>query len=66
MSKYTMETLPDIISAAILKEYLGISRAGAYNILNSYGFPALVIGNRKLVMKKDFLKWLERHKQSAA
>lgn len=66
MSKYTMETLPDIISAAILKDYLGISRAGAYNILNSYGFPTLVIGNRKLVMKKDFLKWLERHKQSAA
>lgn len=66
MSMYTMETLPDIISAAILKDYLGISRAGAYNILNSYGFPTLVIGNRKLVMKKDFLKWLERHKQSAA
>lgn len=66
MSMYTMETLPDIISAAILKDYLGISRAGAYNILNSYGFPTLVIGNRKLVIKKDFLKWLERHKQSAA
>lgn len=66
MSKYTTETLPDIISAAILKDYLGISRAGAYNILNSYGFPTLVIGNRKLVMKKDFLQWLERHKQSAA
>ena len=28
MSNYTLETLPDIISAAVLKEYLGISRAG--------------------------------------
>ena len=64
MSNYTLETLPDIISAAVLKEYLGISRAGAYNILNSRGFPTLIIGNRKLVMKKDLLKWLEKHKQS--
>ena len=53
MSSYTQETLPDIISAAVLKEYLGISRAGAYNILNSRGFPTLIIGNRKLVMKKE-------------
>lgn len=57
-----MTNLPDILTANDLKEFLHISRAGAYNLLCSEDFPTLHIGSRKLVMRDDLMAWLERHK----
>lgn len=61
MSKEPLETLPDIMDAKQLAEALRISKAGAYNLLNSPDFPTLRIGGRKLVMKQDLLEWLRSH-----
>ena len=52
MSREPFETMPDVMDAKQLAEALQISKAGAYNLLNSPDFPTLRIGGRKLVMKK--------------
>jgi hypothetical protein len=46
--------LPTVLNAIQLAKTLGISRAGAYNLLASKGFPTLHIGNRKLAKRKTY------------
>ena len=58
MSREPLETMPDVMDAKQLADVLRISKAGAYNLLNSPDFPTLRIGGRKLVMKHDLLEWL--------
>lgn len=41
-------------------EVLGISRATAYNLANSKGFPVLRIGKRMVVPKEALAKWMEQ------
>ena len=53
MSREPFETMPDVMNAKQLAEALQISKAGAYNLLNSPDFPTLRIGGRKLVMKNQ-------------
>ena len=61
-TKYkTLEELPVTLSANDLAETLGLSRAGAYNLLNSKGFPTLHIGSRKVVPKVRFIEWINRN-----
>ena len=55
------EHVPDILNAQQLAEVLGISRAGAYQILNSKDFPTLRIGKRMLVPKDKLLAWMDDH-----
>ena len=59
MSKEPFETMPDVMDAKQIAKALQISRAGAYNLLNSPDFPTLRIGGRKLVMKNELVKWLK-------
>ena len=61
MSREPLETMPDVMDAKQLAEVLRISKAGAYNLLNSPDFPPLRIGGRKLVIKQDLLDWLRSH-----
>lgn len=53
------ENLPDVLNANLLAATLGISRAGAYNLMDSKGFPTLRIGSRKLVPKTHLIAWIE-------
>ena len=59
MRKQPFETMPDVMDAKQIAEALQISKAGAYNLLNSPDFPTLRIGGRKLVMKADLMDWLK-------
>ena len=59
MSKQPFETMPDVMDAKQIADALRISKAGAYNLLNSPDFPTLRIGGRKLVMKADLMDWLK-------
>ena len=59
MSRQPFETMPDVMDAKQIAEALQISKAGAYNLLNSPDFPTLRIGGRKLVMKADLMEWLK-------
>lgn len=61
MRREAYESLPDILNAGMLAEALGISRAGAYQLLNSSDFPTLQIGKRKLVPKDKLIAWIDRH-----
>ncbi len=61
-SKYTSyESLPLTLTAPEVGEVLGISRAAAYELVRSRGFPHLKIGTRILVPKDKFLAWIEEH-----
>ena len=53
------DDLPLMLSVPDLTEALGISRAGAYELVKSEGFPALHIGNRILVPKDELVAWIK-------
>ena len=61
MRREAYESLHDILNAGMLAEALGISRAGAYQLLNSADFPKLQIGKRKMVPKAKLIAWIDRH-----
>ena len=46
--------------------FLHISRAGAYNLLNSKDFPTLHVGGRKLVTKENVLLWMMKNTNKIA
>jgi len=55
----TYDDLPLMLSAPDLTEVLGISRAGAYELVKSENFPTLHIGNRILIPKEDLIAWIK-------
>ena len=55
------ENLPAVLNANQLAAALGISRAGAYQLLNTGTFPTLRIGSRMVVPKEKFIQWVEEH-----
>lgn len=50
------DNLPAVLNANQLAAALGISRAGAYQLLNTGTFPTLRIGKRLLVPKDLFIR----------
>ena len=52
--------LPMALNAKQVAAVLGISRAGAYNLMRSEGFPTLRVGNRMIVPKDRLLAWIDR------
>ena len=58
-SKYTnYDDLPLMLSVPDVASVLGISRAGAYELVRRDGFPALRIGSRIVVPKEKFMDWI--------
>ena len=53
--------LPVVLSVKELKEFLGISRAGAYQLLHRADFPTLHVASRLLVAKDKLLAWMEQN-----
>ena len=51
--------LPLFLNAKTVAEILGISVAGAYELLHQEDFPVLRIGSRLVVPKEKFLSWIE-------
>ncbi len=61
-SKYTSyDALPVMLTAPEVGQVLGISRASAYELVRSQGFPKLKVGSRTLIPKDKFLLWIEDH-----
>ena len=52
------DELPVSLNADQVTAVLGISRAGAYNLMRSEGFPTLFIGKRMVVPKDRLLDWI--------
>ena len=55
------EDLPLMLSVPEMGAALGISRAGAYELARSEGFPALRIGNRIVIPKDSLQKWVNQN-----
>ena len=55
------DDLPSVLSVKELKDFLGISRAGAYQLLHREDFPTLHIASRLLVAKDKLLAWMEQN-----
>ena len=60
----SIDQLPITLCAEDVAQVLGISRAGAYTLMHSKGFPTIQIGKRMVVPKDKLLAWMEE--QSAA
>ena len=54
------DELPLMLSVPEVAAVLNISRAGAYELVRSDGFPALKIGSRIVVPKEKFIEWVNR------
>lgn len=56
----TYDDLPLMLSVQDVSAVLGISRAGAYELVKSEGFPAMNIGSRIIVPKEEFILWIRQ------
>lgn len=54
------EDLPLMLSVPEMAAVLGISRAGAYELARSEGFPALRIGTRIVIPKDKLQEWVDK------
>ncbi|MBR6880364.1 MAG: helix-turn-helix domain-containing protein [Clostridiales bacterium] len=61
MDENRAATVPKVMNAGQVAEYLGISKQGAYNLMNSASFPTLRVGKRLLVSTDRFLEWIGEH-----
>ena len=54
------DQLPIVLNADQLALALGISRANAYQLMHSKGFPTLRIGKRMMVPKDRLIEWMAK------
>ena len=54
------DELPLFLNAEILAKTLGISISSCYELLHEKDFPTLMVGNRMVVPKEDFILWVRR------
>ncbi len=59
----SFEELPTALNAVDVAKALGLSRVGAYNLMNSESFPTLKIGKRLIVSKEKFILWINQNSQ---
>lgn len=55
------DELPLMLSVPEMAVALGISRAGAYELVRTEGFPALKIGSRIVIPKDDLREWVKQN-----
>jgi excisionase family DNA binding protein len=53
------EDLKEVLTVKDITKFLGISRAKAYDLVNSGEFHTVKVGSRILIPKKSIQKWLE-------
>ena len=55
------DELPLFLNAETVAKLLGISPSSGYELMHEKGFPVLLIGNRMVVPKEKFRKWVEEN-----
>lgn len=53
------DQLPLALRAEDVAQVLGISRANAYTLMHTKGFPVLKVGKRMVVPKDKLIAWIE-------
>ena len=51
--------LPLFLNADMVAKILGVSISSAYELMHEPGFPALRVGNRIVVPKEKFCRWVD-------
>ena len=59
MNFSSFDDLPITIGAEEVALVLGISRANAYSLMHTKGFPTIHIGRRMIVPKDKFIEWID-------
>ena len=57
----SFDDLPLTLTVMEVAEALRISRAGAYDLVRTEGFPALKIGSRTVIPKEKFIEWMNEN-----
>ncbi len=55
----SFEDLPLMLSVPEVASVLGISRAGAYELVKETGFPSLTIGSRIIIPRDKLIAWID-------
>ena len=55
------DELPLFLNSDLVAKTLGIAPSSAYELMHEKDFPALRIGNRIVVPKEAFIRWVEQH-----
>ena len=55
------DELPLFLNANTVARTLGVSPASGYELMHEKGFPSLRIGNRIVVPKEQFIRWVDEH-----
>ena len=62
LSEYkSYDELPLFLNATTVAKVLGVSPSSSYELMHEKDFPVLKVGNRMVVPKEKFVKWVERH-----
>ena len=56
----SFDELPLMLSVPEMASVLGISRAGAYELVKENGFPSLTIGSRILIPRDKLIVWIDK------
>ena len=59
------DELPLFLNAATVAKVLGIAPSSSYELIHEKDFPALRIGNRIVVPKEAFIRWVEQHTEES-
>ena len=55
------DELPLFLNAVTVAKVLGIAPSSSYELMHKKDFPALRIGNRVVVPKEAFIRWVDQH-----
>lgn len=57
----SFDDLPLFLNAETVAKVLGVSPSSGYELIHEPGFPVLHIGNRMVVPKEQFIRWVNDH-----
>jgi len=60
-----LDDAPACLKVPEVAAILGVSRAQAYNLVNSNGFPRLMVGRRFVIPKEALINWIEQNTHTA-
>lgn len=60
------DDLPLFLNAELVAKVLGVSISSAYELMHEDDFPTLRVGNRMVVPKEQFIRWVVEHPQGGA
>lgn len=57
----SFDDLPLFLNAETVAKVLGVSPSSGYELMHEPDFPVLKIGNRMVVPKEQFIRWVNKH-----